>query len=429
MLVPGTHPKGSSETSNFAGFAKARDPSAWQDRRRGLSNFLTWSFFLAEILAADLFFGKGASAADQPDDPSKHATADTHSSGDASLPDDWRGGSDEAVPAEGNRLLHGETSPLGPNYGETAAMPALSGIGGRETALHGSAGGGGGGGSSISFSQDFAAMSGEPGEQAIHAGDAGSSVETLNFSTLDAATAEALGLELNPLQFELGLANDLLSGEPLDSLLDLKALGLDLHSETGLLTSLLGDLVSGGSESLDNTLGIPLSNLVEETTGLNLSGPADGLTSLLGAAEGDAGNTGVDDLTDLATGVSSQSVSPTPGAAAGIAPDVTDAFSLGHLVDMGSGDSIVFPGLSLAQDQVPADSLFSGGQYTDYNLAVQSASTDGTTGADSPSGAGSDLVGIDDLGLPGSELTGHAVDVALADLANADQELLRGLSI
>jgi hypothetical protein len=465
LSIPGRLPKALSEPGNFAGFANARDPLAWQDRRRGLSNFLTWAFFLAEILAADLFFGKAASAADALDAPSKHAAADTHSSGDASLPDDWKNAGDDALPTDADRLFHSEAAPLDPHYSETAAIAALGDIGSQEPAFLGSAGGGGGGGSSTFFSQDPALLSTDPGEQAIHSGEAPSIADMPSidlgvagdvFSMLDTATAAALGLELNPLQFELGFGADPFSGTSPDATLDLKALGLDVHVETGLLSGLLGDLGSTGGEVLGDNLGSPVSQLVEEATGLNVSGPVEALQGLLATAED---NLGKASLTDIADGTDSPSVFSTVGVVAGIMPDTldilghvevggvfstvsavapalpdaTDALSIGQMSGVGSGQSIVFP-LAGLQDQGATDSLFSGGQYTDYNLALQTAPSDGAGAAgaaESPSDAVSDLAGIatDDLGLPGSEPTGHAIDATLTGLANADHELLRGLSI
>ena len=422
--------------NNFAGFSKAGDSSAWPDRRRGLSNFLTWAFFLAEILAADLFFGKDSSAADALDDPSKHTPGDSHSSGDPSQPDDWKSAGDNAGPVDANHLWHSNGTPLDPHYSETAAMSALTGIGGHEPSLHGSAGGGGGGGgggSSISFSPDLAAISHEPGEQAIPASEAGNSAENLNFFTLDAATAATLGLDLNSLQFELALGNGLLSGEPLDSMLDLKTLGLDLHVETGLLSGFVGHLGPTISEVLDNTLGSPVSHVIEEITGLNLLHPVDGLKSLLGTAEDDLGKTS-GSLTDLPTLQSSHNLlSPVSDAVAGIVPDATHALSLGHLGDLPSGSSIVFPSLA-ASDVSHPNTLFSGGQYTDYNLALQTAHADSMSSGGAIQnliGEASQVIGgaTDDHGLPGSEATGHAVDAALTHLASADHELLRGLSI
>src|SRR5947208_16548418 len=67
------------------------------ERQRGLWSFLTWSFFLSQVMAGKSFFPDGAHAAqDDYDGVSAHATRDTHSafdyiqgaaSGSASLAD------------------------------------------------------------------------------------------------------------------------------------------------------------------------------------------------------------------------------------------------------------------------------------------------------------------------------------------------------
>ena len=52
----------------------AREGVKPADRQRGMWSFLTWSFFLAQALAANEVFAKGAAAADNAQDTAEHAT-------------------------------------------------------------------------------------------------------------------------------------------------------------------------------------------------------------------------------------------------------------------------------------------------------------------------------------------------------------------
>jgi hypothetical protein len=411
--------------TRFHGFAHARDAWSWPDRRKGLSNFLTWSFFLAEIIAADLFFGKGAHAAQGPDDGGTPTSDGGHPPYDDPSVAEWRSKGDDALPQDANSLFHPNFPQLDPHYSESAAMPALTGAGAPDAAiLHAGGGGGGGGGAgSLSFSHDSAVGPAELGTELLHAGAVPGTADAVNeishdgvLAGLDPGIAASLGLELNPLQFDVGLGTDLFSGAAPGETIDLKALGLDVTIETSLLSDLLGGGDSSGDGLPGGSLGLPVSSLVEDVTGLNLTGPVHGLQSLLSASDShlDQGSDAI-----LSNGTSS---------VAGLMSDATHALSL----DLTGGGSLVFPTAPAAQS---ADGLFDGVRYTDYNLALQTDAGSGSVHAEIGVGVTGETQdqqpASDDHNLAQhADQTGHAVDVALTtDLASADHELLRGLSI
>jgi hypothetical protein len=338
-------------------------------------------------------------------------------------------------------VLYTNLASLDPHYSQTAAMPALTtGHGGEAAGSHHSVGGGGGGGGlELSFSHDAAPSLGDG--DALHAND----MATLNSASLpldagtlplgdgldqgnilpiiDPGVAADLGLDLNPLHLGAEIGGDLLSGTPLDVSLDLKALGLDINVEHGLLSGLVGEVGGSTGDILDGSLGAPVSHLVEDVTGLNLSGPLDGLKGVFDSADSDIGKT-VTSLGDVLDQGSQSLLAPVTTAVADIVPDGAHSLSLGELGGMTNGDSIVFPNVSVSAAS-QTDSLFSGGQYTDYNLTLQTTSSDsaGSTGT-AAAHEDSDTAGVGaDIHDSHDSVIGHAVDAPLTDLSGADHEV------
>ena len=131
--------------------AQASKPS---EKRRGSWSFLTWSFFLAQTIAAEKFFGSGARAAENDD------AGATRSNGHSQTPSDetsavaaW-GPAGQDV-ADGKAIdaqtpLNGAQSPLLPGISQAASDYSEAGSTGSPNASESDSSGGGGGSSSDS---------------------------------------------------------------------------------------------------------------------------------------------------------------------------------------------------------------------------------------------------------------------------------------
>jgi hypothetical protein len=143
----------------------------------------------------------------------------------------------------------------------------------------------------------------------------------------------------------------------------------------------------------------------------------------LPSPDSDVGKTATT-LSDITDQTSQTLWAPVAAAAADIVPDAMHSLSLGELGGMTSGESIVFPSVSISAAG-NTDSLFSGGQYTDYNLTLQTAPSGNAASTDTAaSGESSDLHGVAaDIHDSHDSAAGHSVDVTLTDLAGADHEV------
>jgi hypothetical protein len=124
---------------------RIQEPAPPQHRQRGLWNFLTWSFFLSQILAAESFMG--AAARTQEDGGNTHGAADGSSAaaaGGATYPSAAHIGRVDDVATTGHELSGAEHAPpLQPLEGSATAMKDLPGVhasGGGNVAAMGSAG-------------------------------------------------------------------------------------------------------------------------------------------------------------------------------------------------------------------------------------------------------------------------------------------------
>jgi hypothetical protein len=381
-----------AEPKRFSGFLHARDRGSWPDRRRRPSNFLTWAFFLAEVSVADLFFGKGAKAADDLgptstiEDPPAVAADDLNA---------WEtvGKATELEPAAPDRLLDAGGSLMPMATIEPAAAPGLSAINGIPFAGSSSGGGGGGGsGSGSSAGTDGSSADGAGSMPALSAEGSADLSDLL--SELPAGIAVDLGLDLQPLDLTFGLNGSL---PPL-------YLGLDVG------TPFL-DLSFGGDALSDFDLGAGLAASGMQTAFMQL-GDSTGLSLFQGFGSA----TDFSEIAPLVEGASTSSPSLLVEiGSSDVAPD-------GHI---SSDGSIVFA-TSLPAGTA-SDGLFSEGRYTDYNLVLQSQTTQSgndTTAAQNPEDPDALLTGLHDLGHAEGDLS-QLSDPALS----SDQDLLRGHSI
>jgi hypothetical protein len=222
------------------------------DKQRGLWNFLTWPFFLAEIMAADLFFGKGAHAAEELD----FASRPTEDQADLELDQSRNFGTQKAADPEPD-----ETGLL--DYGDgTAADHSLSGIS-KADLLQGTSSPSGkaqvGGGASGGNSGSSVASSGPGDASDLLSNELSPNFEgsllSLSFDGNDAnlqlKVAELLDLGLDLSLPDIGFSLDL---GPLSSTAE-TAVGLDAEFGEGIsvnvavdgLPALAGDVLFGGA--------------------------------------------------------------------------------------------------------------------------------------------------------------------------------------
>jgi hypothetical protein len=312
------------------------------ERRRGSWSFLTWSFFLAQTIAAEKFFGSGARAAENDD------AGATRSNGQSQTPPDgtaaaaaWGPGGQEA--GDG-RTIDPQTSLDGaqglPLPGVSQAASDYSGTG--------SAGSPNGGGSDSSGGGSSSA-SGPSQADSQASGDS----STISPASEDPASASD---DIIPPPGVIDAGIDI---GPEGTDLDLE-LNLDPVAETGLGLELgLGD---GADLGLDLGLGSPLGDALALETEVNLD------VNLLGG----------DPSLDLGIGVGATSpllnasidqVTQAPGefVTSVVSNTTTGLESLQQVGAVSSGDAIAFSGGATSN---LADDLFTGGRYTDYSLEL-----------------------------------------------------------
>jgi hypothetical protein len=171
------------------------DPTRREQRERGLFNFLTWPFLLAQVFLAEEFLGGGARAATADDEQARTARsgqidgsgmeADLAAAGRR-----LRGGEEDETsvdpeaqlqPADRTELREGEPLPAGPDEQWAA---------GKEALVAGASGGGGGGGNE---SEAQAPANGEEGRVGLSELGA----ETAALDAVPVGSSSALSL-LNP---------------------------------------------------------------------------------------------------------------------------------------------------------------------------------------------------------------------------------------
>ena len=399
------------------------------ERQRGLWSFLTWSFFLAQVMAGDQFLESGARAAQADDSTarSKGHSDSTHND----VPDSP--GSGLAAAERGNEAAASQTEAHAAQVGGL-----FNNLQGSEPGAHSALSNNAGHGDFDDASQAGSGTSGQPnsngtsqtGSDLNHDGNitAGADLchvtginSVLGFDNLPAVDT-VLDLELSQVPIQIHGSGDTIS-QVLHTTLD--QTGLYLAESVGGLTALLGDaanntlsqitglhLVGDAGEvaallggSLDNSLNLALGvstdaltkKIVSDVTDLASLGHNEGISSgdtvshLLNTSLGQlaesrsVGNAGeiLDSVSKLPLGDSVGAVSAHAMLSGGtptlnIVSDGLELASLGHSGDISSGGTIAYPDLAGVSVQ-QVDDLFTGGRYTDYSLALHSDVNSGAT--------------------------------------------------
>lgn len=419
---------------SFPGFAAARDAANWPDRRRGQSNFLTWAFLLTEIWAANLLFGGEAKASDALGDPSQSGDQPAAPDYDPSLGPDWTSSDPKLDPGDPSK---------GGHSGASSSSSAHSGGGTGST----STGGGGasgdnapaaGGSGSAALAASNQHVNDASSADASSAGDnlpsnldpgptaGGSALDPVDglLSNLDPGLASEIGLEVSPLNLDADLHVDLLSEPLVDADLNLDVLGLDVGVEANLLSGL-------GLEADLAGIGGSLGQLIDGPTGLNVGGTIEGVTGLLGTTQVELSEIG-GDVTEVVSGLPVDDVLSDPvGTVVSVVPDTALLSPLNEVGALPAGDAIVFSNAAGPVTAAP-DTLFNGAQYTDYNVALQTDVVSGTVDLGAPETGSGDPLSVELAsgdGFGGSHASGIAAGDGLADVSNAEHDLLKGLSI
>jgi hypothetical protein len=334
------------------------------EKRRGSWSFLTWSFFLAQTIAAEKFFGSGARAAENDD------AGATGSKGQSQTPSDetaaaaaWGPGGQDASDGrtEGQTPLNGAQGLPHPGVSQAASDYSGTGSAGSPD---GSASDSSGGGSSSSSGQTFA--------------DSESLGDPSTIPPASEIPANAPD-DIIPPSPVVDAGIDI--GPDLDTNLDLE-LNLDPVAETGLGLEL--GLGEGADLGLDLGLGSPLADGLaletEVSLDANLLGGDPSLDLGIGVgATLPLSNVSADEVTQDAT--------PGEFVTSVVSNTTTGLESLQQAGAVSSGDVIAFSGGATSN---LANDLFTSGRYTDYSLELH---TDGSTGVGNVTNSlGSDIV-------------------------------------
>jgi hypothetical protein len=397
------------------------------ERQRGRWNFLTWSFFLAEVAAGVQFFGTGAKAAQADDAAARskahfEATGATHDgaldnpgTGVAAADD---GGGGAAAPQTVAHSAQTGLELLSLQHGEEIGAPLSNNDGGfTDASSSGSGTSGAGssqadsGGSSATpdyppcgilppisngppllppisppfgvvppisdgpHSGVFPPISDSPPTGVLPPISVGETVSHLLDTTLDQLT----GLHL--IETVGGLLGDTV-GDTLGQLTGLVGNAGDL---TAVVDGLLGSSLTVALSATDfiipqaaEVVASSLGTLAATATDLGLLGDighlsADGTVSQIVYTTSsqlveDAGNILNALPGDLTDALNTSDMAP---PVLNIVSDVPEMAPLAHDQDVPSGGTISFPDLT-SVNVLQVDDLFAGGRYTDYGLAVQS---------------------------------------------------------
>lgn len=363
------------------------------DRQRGMWSFLTWSFFLAQAVAANEALAKGhglqdegVASADDADAGANDASA--FAAFQAQLAQVLGFDVDPSAAAKlAAAIAAGDLSAemLSEMRGEPEQMKGfIERLDGGSSASASTG--------AVPVSQEGAAEQAQTATQ--ETAQDGGVVDIpggLGDVDLPLDVVIDLGLELGS---DLGLDLGIDTSDGLDISLDLNALpilglNLDLGSDgINLDLGLLGLNLSLGGEN-----GGTLGGLLGGGEGTLLGGLP------LGAAVGTLNNvTGLaSDLLDTPLQLAGGAVSGTVDALGSVTQPVTsivaDVLDIGGETGLlGSGGSI----LQTAGSSLPIDALFSNGQHTPYGMEIQAGA--GSEGAASGSGNASLDVGMTDLG-------------------------------
>jgi hypothetical protein len=396
------------------------------ERQRGRWNFLTWSFFLAEVAAGAQFFATAAGAAQNADSAGR---SKAHAEATDAIYDGVLGnlGSVVAATEDGS----------GAASSRTEAHSAEAGL------------------NLLSLQQ------GDESGKSLSNTEAGGFAGALSSGSGTSGTGSSGGL-----QADSG-GSPPISNEPPPGALP----PVSPDPPSGGLPPISGDPPSGGLPpisdnpsgvlppiSVGGTVSLQLDIILDQLTGLHLVETVGGLLGdtlddTLGQITGLVGNAGelVGDLlgsslnaafsaTDLvpqAVGsvVSSVGTLGVVAPALDILSDAPEIAPLAHDQDVSSGGTISFPDLTSIK-VLQVDDLFAGGRYTDYGLAVQSevnsaatASAD-TLGGDTDNGTLNSPIdspndnhvsalspGVQDLNASSVSLSSIIEDLGVRDLS------------
>jgi hypothetical protein len=338
------------------------------EKRRSSWSFLTWSFFLAQTIAAEQFFGSGARAA-QDDDAGAARSNDQSQipSDETATAGAWGPGGQDAGDGrtiEAHSPLNGAQGLPIPGVSQAASDYSATGSAGSPD---GTGSDGSGGGSS--------AASGEPLSSLSDSQPFGDS------STIPPASEIPAGAPDDILPHPPGIDAGIDIGPGLNTDLDLE-LNLDPVAGTGLGLELgLGD---GPDLGLDLGLGSPLADGLaletEASLGVNLFGEDASLDLGL-----DVGATSP--LLNASIDQVAQDAIPGEFVTSVVSNTTTELEPLQQAGAISSGDVIAFSGGTTSN---LADDLFTSGRYTDYGLTLH---TDGSPGVGNVTDSlGSDIV-------------------------------------
>jgi hypothetical protein len=328
--------------------AQSSKPS---ERRRGSWSFLTWSFFLAQSIAAEKFFGSGARAAENDD------AGATGSNGQSQTPSDetaaaaaWGPGGQDAVDGrvDAQTPLNGAQGPLLPGVSQAASDYSEAGSTGSPNASESDSSGGGGSSSD----------SGQPLSSVADSEPLGDSSTIPPASEIPASAPD----DIIPPPAVIDAGIDI--GPDLDTALDLE-LNLDPVADAGLGLELgLGD---GTNLGLDLGLGSPLADGLALETEVSLDvdllggDPSLDLDLDVGATS-PLLNASIDQVT--------QDAIPGEFVTSVVSNTTTGLEPLQEVGAVSSGDVIAFSGGTTSN---LTDDLFTSGRYTDYGLALHTA--------------------------------------------------------
>jgi hypothetical protein len=419
-ITPAWRPEGPSDVGPIEGSQSRR-----AERQRGRWNFLTWSFFLAEVAAGAQFLGTVAKAA-QDDDSATRSTAHSDSTSAiydgvlgnlglriAAADDGNDGGSGAAAPQTEAQLAMADLNFLGLQDGEPGAPLSNAGHGGLAGASSSGSGtsGTGSNGTSQTDSGGSPPISEEPpsgisppisdgppsgisppisGDPPLGGWPPISDDPPLGGwppisdgapSGVSPPISESPSTGMAPL-ISVGGTVSLLLDTTLDELTGLHlvetvagllgdTVGDTLSQITGLVGN-AGELTAVVGGLLDNSLNVAFSateSLIPQAAG----SLAPSLGTLV-STTGDLGFLG--DIGQLSAAA----------PALEIVSDAPEIAPLAHDQDVSSGGTISFPDLT-SVNVLQVDELFAGGRYTDYGLAVQSeVNSSAATFADTLSG-------------------------------------------
>jgi hypothetical protein len=344
-------------------------------KERGLWNFLTWSFFISQVLAAEQLIGAAAQAAPETPSPGSDApiarTAEAAAGTFPAVGVRKVGSADDADQAGANSHHAAlDDRAAGPAAADHQASRGADAHAGKHPSIDGLIASDG-----VAAATDDADAS--LGSAAAHT-DPGLDLGAVLSPDLGLDLHLDLGLDLGGVLADIGgglpnLVGDL-AGDTLQSVVGVA--GTVAHAVGDLAEHTLQPLLGSVGELAD-----PLAQLVGHA-----ASPIDSLVGGVIAAVGG----------DSAGGAATEAVVGTLGTVADAATDI-----------VASSGELLFKGLGGSQG-LAADELFVAGKYSDYNLALQSSAATGGALAQ-PLSIAAPVVSIVD-GLLGAEENGAHED-------------------